>query len=66
MAKAGSCKIGLKPKPFSGTGIIFSNGFDVMIVNNIKPIVINAWVSKIFETNLELFFFVEFKYKIVE
>ena len=56
MARAGSCKIGLKPKPFSWAGIILSNGFDVMIVNYIKPIAINAWVSKIFETNLELFF----------
>ena len=34
MAKAGSCKIGLKPKPFSWTGIILSNGFDVITVNN--------------------------------
>ena len=42
MARAGSCKIGLKPKPFSWAGIILSNGFDVMIVNNIKPIAINA------------------------
>ena len=41
MASAGSCRIGLKPKPFSWAGTILSNGFDVMMVNNIKPIDIN-------------------------
>jgi len=42
MAKAGSCKIGLKPKPSVCVGLIISNGFDVRTVNNIKPVVINA------------------------
>ena len=36
-AKAGSCKIGLKPNPFSWTGIILSKGFEVKIVNTMNP-----------------------------
>ncbi len=55
MANAGSCRIGLKPKPFYCAGIILSKGFDVRIVNNIKPIVINAWISKVFEIKAEFF-----------
>ena len=53
MANAGSCKIGLNPKPFVWVVIILSKGLDVKIVNNIKPVIINAWVSKVFEINLE-------------
>ena len=55
IAKAGSCKIGLKPKPSAWMGLIISNGFDVRTVNNIKPAVINAWVSKVFEIKIEFF-----------
>ena len=54
IAKAGSCKIGLNPKPFSGIGIILSKGLEVIIVNNTKPIVINAWVSKVLESKEDL------------
>ena len=53
ITNAGSCNMGLKPNPFAWTGIIFSKGLDVKIVNNIKPDIINAWVSKVFEINLE-------------
>ena len=49
IAKAGSCKIGLNPKPFVCPSIL-RNGFDVNAVNKMKPIIINAWVSKIFKT----------------
>ena len=55
IAKAGSCKIGLKPKPSAWTGLIISNGFDVRMVNNIKPVAINAWVSRVFEIKIEFF-----------
>jgi len=54
MAKAGSCKIGLKPSPFSGTGIIRSNGFDVKIVKRMNPIIIKACVSRVFVMKLKL------------
>ena len=53
MAKAGSCKIGLNPNPSSCDGIILSKGLDVRMVNNTKPVVINAWVSKVFEIKLK-------------
>ena len=55
MANAGSCKIGLNPKPFACAGIILSKGLDVRTVNNIKPIVINAWTSKVFKIKIEFF-----------
>ena len=35
MANAGSCKIGFKPSPSSGTGNILLNGFYV-VTKNIK------------------------------
>ena len=53
IAKAGSCKIGLKPNPFGCVGKIFSKGFEVNMVNNKKPIMIKACVSRAFDTNLE-------------
>ena len=53
MAKAGSCKIGLKPNPFGCAGKILSKGFEVTNVNNKKPIMIKAWVYKAFEINAE-------------
>ena len=49
MAKAGSCKIGLNPKPSILGGNILKKGFEVKIVNNKKPIIINAWISKVFK-----------------
>ena len=36
IANAGSCKIGLKPKPSGGTGNILLKGLDVISVNNKK------------------------------
>ena len=57
IAKAGSCKIGLKPKPFSGIGVIFSKGFDVSKENKEKPNVMRACVSNDFRMNLEFFRF---------
>ena len=49
IAKAGSCKIGLNPKPFEGIGVIFSKGLDVSNINNKKPIVIIACTCKVFD-----------------
>ena len=37
IAKAGSCSIGLRPKPSSGVGKIKLNGFDVSIKKIKKP-----------------------------
>ena len=37
MAKAGSWRIGLNPKPLSVRKFIFSNGLDVRKVNNKNP-----------------------------
>ena len=42
MANAGSCKIGLNPKPSVCIFSIFSKGFEVRTVNKIKPIAMNA------------------------
>ena len=53
IARAGSCKMGLKPNPLVCITGILSKGFDVRRVNNINPIVINACVSKAFETKLK-------------
>ena len=55
MAKAGSCKIGLKPKPFSCTGKTLSKGFEVKIVKTIKPNDIKDWISKDFEIKTKFF-----------
>ena len=55
MAKAGSCKIGLKPKPFSGTGSIFSKGFDVSKENKTKPNIIRDCISNVFKISFEFF-----------
>ena len=44
--------MGLKPKPFSGMGMIFLKGLEVKIVNITNPNIIKAWVSKVFEINL--------------
>ena len=53
IANAGSCKIGLKPNPFGCVGKILSKGFEVNKVNNKKPIIINACVSRAFDIKLE-------------
>jgi hypothetical protein len=53
IAKAGSCRIGLKPNPFSTVEIIFLKGLEVKIVNNIKPAVIKDWISKVFKIKVE-------------
>ena len=37
IASAGSCKIGFKPKPSSGIGKMFKNGFDVKRIKSKKP-----------------------------
>jgi hypothetical protein len=63
IAKAGSCNIGLKPNPFVGTGIILSKGFDVSSVNNKKPIVIKACVSRVFDIKTELVLLYNLKIK---
>ena len=43
MAKAGSCKIGLRPNPSMGIGNKKLNGFDVAKTNIKKPIIIICW-----------------------
>ena len=55
MAKAGSCRIGLKPNPLSWIWNVLSNGFDVKMINSKNPILIIAWVSKVFEIKTKLF-----------
>ena len=57
IAKAGSCKIGLKPNPFGCAGKILSKGFEVSNVNNKKPMMIKACVSKAFDINVEFVWF---------
>ena len=37
MARAGSCNIGLRPKPSFGTGYILLKGFEVVIKKIKKP-----------------------------
>ena len=39
IASAGSCNIGLRPKPSWGTGNILLNGFEVVIKKIKKPII---------------------------
>ena len=53
IAKAGSCKMGLKPKPLGYDGIILSNGLDVAIINNKKPIIIKACICRVVATKVE-------------
>ena len=37
IARAGSCKMGFKPNPSSGTGLIRLNGFELNNMKNKKP-----------------------------
>ena len=48
MAKAGSCKMGLKPNPLGGDGIILSKGFDALKTNIKKPIVFVPMAADVF------------------
>ena len=43
MAKAGSWSIGFSPRPSDGIGNKYSKGFDVKIINNKNPKIINCW-----------------------
>ena len=63
MAKAGSCKIGLNPKPSGLAGSTVKKGLDVKIVNNKKPIIINDWISKVFKIKKKFFLFINLNIK---
>ena len=43
MARAGSCKIGLRPWPSLGIGNKLINGFEVKRINSKKPNIIICW-----------------------
>ena len=43
IAKAGSCKIGFKPKPWAGIGNNSSKALDVKRAKSKKPIIIKFW-----------------------
>ena len=43
MANAGSCKIGLSPRPSVGVGNKYSKGFEVKIIKSKNPNMITSW-----------------------
>ena len=53
IAKIGSCKIGFKPRPLIGTGIIILKGLDVKIVNEENPIIIICWNNRVSSLSLK-------------
>ena len=58
MAKAGSCKTGLRPFPSSGIGLILINGLEVKTVKPMKPILTKFEAKNTLDINLFSLFFV--------
>ena len=63
IAKAGSCKIGLNPRPFEGIGKVVSKGLDVKSINNKNPIIITACTCSVFDMRSKLFWLYNLKIK---